>query len=67
MSSSSDGGRSNSNFSSASSVEVVHVEQICGVNELLGIQHLLTGKSISATAIALEPTTVLEISREDFN
>ncbi len=37
------------------------------MNELLGIQHLLTGKSISATAIALEPTTVLEISREDFD
>ena len=26
--------------------DILHVEQICGVNELLGLQHILTGKAI---------------------
>jgi CRP-like cAMP-binding protein/zinc transporter ZupT len=43
------------------------IRRLVAANELLGTEHLVTGSSLHATAVALERTTVLIIQRRDID
>lgn len=49
------------------SLGCVEISQNLQINSVVGVQHLFTKRPIRARATALEPTTVLKISRKDFD